>query len=372
MFGLAALALWILLHLYVYRRVGSVPAVARRVPRWLLAAAIVFLAWSYLLARILERLGAGLAAQALEFLGATWIGVLFLLFVGLLALDLVTAFGYFWPRRAPALRAGMLLVVAALSLIALVQGMRAPVVRSYEVHLAGLPPEQDGTVVVLLSDMHLGTMLGERWLDARLRQVQALRPDLIVLAGDIVEGDDQSERALLPALRRLQAPLGVWAVTGNHELHFGAGYTPGVLEEAGVHLLRDRWVELRPGLVLAGVDDLTSRRRSSPDLAAFVDRALAGHPSSATLFVSHSPWQAERAAQDGASLMLAAHTHGGQIWPLGYLVELVYPMLGGEYNVAGMPVIVCRGTGTWGPRMRLWRPGEIVRVVLRSPASGGP
>lgn len=369
MFGIAALALWILVHLYVYRRMASVPLVSRRAPRWLLASGFVFLAWSYLAARLLERLGAGLPAQLLEFLGATWIGVLFLLFAGFLALDLVTAFGYFWPEYAPRLRVATLLAVAALGVVALVQGMRAPVVRSYEVRLAGLPPEQDGTVIVLLSDMHLGTLLGERWLDARIRQVQEQRPDLIVLAGDIVEGDDQSERALLPALRRLSAPLGVWAVTGNHELHFGEGYTPGVLEEAGVQLLRDRWVELRPGLVLAGVDDLTSRRRRVLDTAACVDRALAGHPSSATVFVSHTPWQAERAAQDGASLMLAAHTHGGQIWPLSYLVELAYPMIGGEYTVEGMPVIVCRGTGTWGPRMRLWRRAEIVRIVLRSQAS---
>jgi hypothetical protein len=63
--------------------------------------------------------------------------------------------------------------------------------------------------------------------------------------------------------------------------------------------------------------------------------------------------------------MLGAHTHGGQIWPFGYLTRLSYPLLGGRYEVGGMPVIVCRGTGTWGPRMRLWRPGEILRVTLR-------
>jgi len=84
-----------------------------------------------------------------------------------------------------------------------------------------------------------------------------------------------------------------------------------------------------------------------------------------TVLLSHTPWQAEKAANFGASLMLSGHTHGGQIWPFGYLVRRVYPLLGGRYEVAGMPVIVCRGTGTWGPRMRLWRPGEILRVTLR-------
>ena len=62
--------------------------------------------------------------------------------------------------------------------------------------------------------------------------------------------------------------------------------------------------------------------------------------------------------------MLSGHTHNGQIWPFSYLVRLRYPLMGGRYEVAGMPVVICRGTGTWGPRMRLWRPGEIVRIKL--------
>ena len=117
------------------------------------------------------------------------------------------------------------------------------------------------------------------------------------------------------------------------------------------------------------MDNLSSATRRD-DPGSYVDRALAGRPPGATLLLSHVPGQAERAAADGASLMLAGHTHGGQIWPLGYLVRLGYPLMGGEYRVDGMPVIVCRGTGTWGPPMRLWRPGEIVRVVLRSQDSG--
>jgi hypothetical protein len=64
--------------------------------------------------------------------------------------------------------------------------------------------------------------------------------------------------------------------------------------------------------------------------------------------------------------MLCGHTHGGQIWPFSYLVRRTYPLLAGRYEVDGMPVIVSRGTGTWGPRMRLWYPGEILRITLRA------
>ena len=122
----------------------------------------------------------------------------------------------------------------------------------------------------------------------------------------------------------------------------------------------------RSALLVAGVDDLTARRQfGRPDRP--VAKALAGRPPGAVVLLSHSPLQADTAAAAGAGLMLSGHTHDGQIWPFRWLVRLSYPLLGGRYEVAGMPVIVCRGTGTWGPRMRLWRPSEIVRITLRAP-----
>ncbi len=81
--------------------------------------------------------------------------------------------------------------------------------------------------------------------------------------------------------------------------------------------------------------------------------------------LSHTPWETEKAANAGVDLMLSGHTHGGQIWPFDYLVRRRYPLLEGRYEIDGMTVIVCRGTGTWGPRMRLWRPSEIQQVTLR-------
>jgi predicted MPP superfamily phosphohydrolase len=287
-----------------------------------------------------------------------------------LVVDIVTVFGHLLPRFAPSLRGWALVAGGVLCVIALVQGLRAPVVQSYEVQLAGLPAESDGTVLVLASDFHLGTLLGKDWLAARIDQIQDLRPDIIVLGGDIIEGDDPSESELLPSFRRLSAPFGVWGVTGNHEFHAGIEGSANLLEETGIHVLHDRWAEVRPGLILAGVDDLTSRRRHG-ETGNFVERALAGRPvGAATVLVSHTPWQAEVAAKSAVGLMLSSHTHEGQIWPFGYVVRLTHPFLSGEYELNRMTIIVCRGTGTWGPRMRLWQRGEIVRITLRSPQAG--
>jgi predicted MPP superfamily phosphohydrolase len=354
-----------LLQAYVFWRAASVPFVARHVPRRLLIGLAVSLWAGLFLSFYIGRSASGTAVRWLELVGMDWLAVLFLAFVSLLVADLATGFGLLLPKLAPTLRGWALVVAGVLSVVAMVQGLRAPVVRDYEVRLAGLPREMDGTVLVAVSDLHLGSLLGERWLAARVAQVQALRPDILVLLGDIVEGHGQAEGNLLADFRRLSAPLGVWAVTGNHEFHGGRSSSPNVLEQAGFEVLHDRWVEVRPGLVLAGVDDLTSRRRSG-QVGDPVGKTLAGLPAGATILLSHTPWQADQAAAAGAGLMLSGHTHGGQVWPFDYLVRQVYPLLGGRYEVNGMTVIVCRGTGTWGPRMRLWRPGEILRVRLRA------
>jgi predicted MPP superfamily phosphohydrolase len=359
-----------LLQAYVFWRAASVPMIKRCVPRWVLVALGVALWAGLFLSFYLGHGGSGAVARVLELFGMTWLAVLFLAFVALLVTDVITGFGFLLPRLAPRLRGWALLAACVLSVFALVQGMRPPVVRDYQVRLVGLPANLDGTVLVALSDLHLGSLLGERWLAARVAQVRALRPDIVVLLGDLLEGHGQAEGDLLADFRRLSAPLGVWAVTGNHESHGGRSTSARLLEATGFQVLHDRWAEVRPGLILAGVDDLTSRRRAGLG-GDPIREALAGRPPGATILLSHTPWEAEKAAAAGAGLMLCGHTHGGQIWPFDYLTRTVYPLLGGRYEVEGMPVIVCRGTGTWGPRMRLWRPSEILRVTLRTgPAAG--
>ena len=313
--------------------------------------------------RVMGHGGTGDLAGTLEFLGMNWMGILFLTFIPLISIDLVTLFGFLMPRLSPSLRGWALLAGGMFSAIALFQGLRPPVVEKYEVILPGLPDNMDGTVLVALSDMHLGSQFGECWLAARIAQVKAQQPDVVVLLGDIFEGHGSPDKSSMDTFKNLTSPMGIWAVPGNHEFHGGSDM--GLFEAASFTLLRNDWVEVKPGLILAGVDDLTASRRNgqSGDPMA---QALVGRPPGATILLSHTPWQAERAAKAGVGLMLSGHTHGGQIWPFDYLVRISYPLLEGRYEVDGMTVIVCRGTGTWGPRMRFWRPSEILRVTLRT------
>lgn len=363
LFLTVVLTVWTGMHAYALWRIW--PMVPRLAGRRALLATFAILWILYPLGRILVHWGQPRSGALVEALGAAWMGVLFLAFACFLLTDLVSGFGWLMPRQAPGLRLGALAAAGILSLAALVQGLRAPVVSEVQVGLAGLPPALDGTVLVQLSDLHLGGILGRVWLERRIAQVQALHPDLIAVTGDLVDGDVNEVESLLPSLLKLKAPMGVWAVTGNHEFYAGADRCVALLERAGFTVLRDRAQEASPGLVLAGVDDLTARRQFKLDGDPLA-RALEGRPRGATIFLCHSPLQAERAEALGVGLMLSGHTHAGQVWPFGYLVQMAYPRLQGRYVLGGMILMVSRGTGTWGPPMRLFHPSEILQITLRS------
>ena len=356
------LGVWTGFHLYAFHRFLSVPGLARLLPvalRWPLA----LLLWlSYPLGRALaHRYPWG---RAVEWAGAAWMGVLFLTVSALLAADLVTGFGRLWPSATLPARTAALAVAWILSVAALVQGLLPPRVVKYEVRVDRLPGERGRLRVVQISDLHLGTLLGESWLERRVGEVAALSPDLLLVTGDLVDGSVGEVRPLVPVLRRLEAPLGVWGVTGNHEFYAGLERSLALYEEAGIRVLRDGWAEAAPGLVLSGVDDLTARRQLGLDGRA-LDGAFRGIPAgSLVLYLSHSPLRVGEAARLGARVMFSGHTHGGQIWPFTYLAAVAYPHQAGRYALGGMDLIVSRGTGTWGPRMRLFRRSEIVVVDL--------
>ncbi len=362
------LTAWTFFHLYIFWRASSLPIIRRHISRLSLLIITAALWTTYFLPGTVDDLGLKVLAQSLGLFKMNWLGTTFLIFTCLLIADLITIFGLLFHRYLVILRLTAFIAGVLLSILALYQGYRAPIVRDYDILLTDLPRQYDGLVLVALSDLHVGTFLDEKWLEARVAQVNTLRPDVVVLLGDLFEGDSPGERkkSMMHLFHDISAPLGVWGVTGNHESHGGLDSTVQFLEKAGVHALRNQWRELEPGLILVGINDRRDRNQNT-DTTSRIGRALAGRPlSSATIFLSHRPQRAEEVAKAGVGLMLSGHTHGGQLWPFSYISGLANPLLAGGYVINGMPVIVSRGTGTWGPRMRLWSPGEILRIVLRS------
>lgn len=236
------------------------------------------------------------------------------------------------------------------------------------VKLDRLPRAMQGYSIAQLSDVHFGPLLGERFLRDVVAKTNELRPDLIVITGDLVDAKVEALGSRLVELSKLRARHGVWFVTGNHEYYSGVEEWLAWLERAGIGVLQNRRVSIGDAgasFDLAGIPD----RQGGlflPSHAVDVPRTLAGRdPERELVLLAHRPAQIEDVQGHGVGLQLSGHTHGGQMWPFGALVALAEPYLHGlNRHDARTQIYVSRGTGFWGPPMRVANPSEIARIVL--------
>jgi predicted MPP superfamily phosphohydrolase len=359
------LSIWLLQHLYVGWRLWSLPPFASPAGHRALLAVLVAGFLSYPLGRVLYAVGWHTVGRAGEYVGAVWMGALFLLFAFLLAVDVVTLGGWVLRPWVGTLRTAALIVALAAALIGLLSARLGPRVVRVEVPLANLPEKFDGRTIAHLSDVHLGTILGPRFLSRLIARTDELSPDIVVITGDLVDGDAGVVEEMVPQLRTLHAPRGIYAVLGNHEYYAGRDRSRALLADAGFTVLDNASVQLAPGLHIAGIPDARgSAQTGRPE--ADLDAALEGIPADdVVVLLQHAPEEEQRVAAAGVDLMLNGHTHGGQLWPFHYLVRRAYPNYAGIYQVGGMTQIVSRGSGQWGPPMRFLAPSEIYLITLR-------
>jgi hypothetical protein len=262
----------------------------------------------------------------------------------------------------PWVRTTVLALSAAGGLWSLYNAARMPALRDVEVVLPNLPRELDGFTLVQLSDLHLGVTVPLGKFARIVAQVSALKPDLVVLTGDILDAGLRDETDFARIGSGLKARLGVLAVLGNHEFYHGVAASAKAFQSMGARLLRDEVVVLPGGLQVASVDDARTAGLSAAEVSAVLSKLDPARPS---LFLSHQPLYFEAAARAKVGLMLSGHTHQGQIFPFSFIVRLVYPYFHGLYRIGGSSLYVTSGAGQWGPPMRLFTRAEIVRFTLR-------
>ena len=372
-FIVVVLSIWTLEHLYVGWRLLGLPVFQSGAVRASLQAVLVVGWLAYPLGRIAYAIGWHASGRMLEYIGAVWMGIVFLVLGALLAVDVATLGGRWLTEYVAAIRAVASAVAVVAALFAWVCAALGPRLVEHEVRLPGLPPVADGTVLVQLSDVHLGTILGGSWLDRIVERVNGLEPDVIVITGDLIDGDAGVVGEFVPQLRALRAEHGVLSILGNHEYYAGRVQSRKLMTDAGFEVLDNRAAEVLPGLWIAGVPDDRGSRQTGVEEADLERTLEALGRESAVVLLQHAPENEQAAAAFGVDLMLNGHTHGGQLWPFHVLVRMAYPNYAGRYQVGAMTQIVSRGTGQWGPPMRLFAPAEIIRITLRSKsaASGG-
>ncbi|WP_213572305.1 metallophosphoesterase [Rhodococcus sp. USK13] len=244
------------------------------------------------------------------------------------------------------------------------EAARPRVVR-VRVPLRRLPPEFEGVRVALVSDLHVGPARGVGFTREVVDVINAQEPDLVAIVGDLVDGTVSKVAPDLEPLADLRAPMGIFGVSGNHEFYADdGGRWLDVWDRLGIATLRNQRVALRRGdatIDIAGIHDYSSPTPYEPDLSA----ALAGRdPSTFVMLLAHEPRQALEASDLGVDLQLSGHTHGGQMWPLRYLVPLQQPSVTGLDRIGKTVLYTTRGVGAWGPPVRVAAPPEITILEL--------
>ncbi|XP_068942234.1 transmembrane protein with metallophosphoesterase domain [Petaurus breviceps papuanus] len=274
-------------------------------------------------------------------------------------------------------------VTAVLSVIGLLSAAQPPAVRTVEVPVHQLPPSMNNLKVVLLSDIHLGPTVGRTKMELFVRMVEALKPDITVIVGDLSDSEASVLRTAVEPLGRLSSPLGTYFVTGNHEY-----YTSDVnnwfelLKSLKVQPLHNENVKITASgttsvkseedwICLAGVDDIEADVLHYAGHGMDLTKALDGcSPDHTTILLAHQPLAAKWAlqARPDINLILSGHTHGGQIFPLNVGAYLLNPFFVGLYKVGQTTfVYVSPGTAYYGIPMRLGSRAEITEIILRSP-----
>lgn len=240
-------------------------------------------------------------------------------------------------------------------------------VKRVPVRLKKLPKSLNGLRLVQLSDMHVGLTIGRDFVQDVVRKVNALEPDIVAITGDLIDGSVQDLGSAIAPLGEIRAALGTYFVTGNHEYYSGADAWLEFLDGLGIVALRNEHVTVHKNgdsIDLAGVDDWTAHQFGNGHGADMV-RAMEGRdPSKPVVLLAHQPVQFDEAHEHGVDLQISGHTHGGQIFPFGFLTRLVQPFLSGLHRRGDSQIYVSSGTGYWGPPMRIAAPSEITLIEL--------
>jgi predicted MPP superfamily phosphohydrolase len=358
------------IHYFLWVRLArdpAWPAPAARVLAWVFVALAASIPLGIFASRGLSRS----AAAPFAWLAYGWMGIMFVLFFTLVPMEVLRAgarvVGVDPERRlllTRALAGAAAVIGLAESGVGLVAVLGRVGVKPVRVKLAKLPKALSGYTIVQLTDIHVGPTIGRAFVDQIVRTTNALQPDLIAITGDLVDGSVAELGPLVEPLRELRAKDGVFFVTGNHEYYSGVDAWIAHLRTLGIRVLRNERVPLREGLDLAGVDD-TSAKHFGHGHGQDVPRAMEGRDASrAMVLLAHQPKAVLDACKLGVDLQLSGHTHGGQIWPWGYAVRLDQPHVAGLHDHKGTAIYVSRGTGYWGPPMRVGAPAEITRIEL--------
>lgn len=337
----------------------------------------ILVAYGYVFSKLLYKFLPPIVYDIWLGIGAIWFAFLVYFILTLLLIDIIRLFDS-WFQFLPSFvksnyeltkKITVVIVIALVGLIVFLGNLnkRDVIIQTLELEL----PKGDGKLtelnIVAASDIHLSPIDGERLLTRIIDKMNSLNPDIILLAGDIV--DDKAEildaRNIGESFRRLNPRYGIYTINGNHEFINEVNASVRYAEHLGMKVLRDEYVLIDSSFYIVGREDTTMYQFTGmhrKTLKQIVESINTDHPR---ILLDHTPYKLEEARENNIALQFSGHTHHGQIWSANIITSLIYELSWGYKKKGNTHYYVTSGAGTWGPPVRTGSKSEIVNFKIR-------
>jgi len=336
----------------------------------------IFLVLAFPAGRILESFFRNSFTDFLVIVGSFYLGIMVYSLMVVLIIDLlrmVNHFVHFFPsaisengQRSAQISALVVIVLTFIIVLAGHVNALFPRLRTVEIDITKPANGLKELNVVVMSDIHLGTIIRSTYLGILVDRVNQLKPDLVLLAGDIVDEDVSplAEQDMAKILQGIQSTYGVYAITGNHEYFSGVRAAVSYLEKSNITVLEDTTVKVADSFYIVGRKDrmaerMAGGRKNLEDLVNNLDHSLP------LILMDHQPYHLEVAEENGIDLQLSGHTHHGQLFPFNYITYKIYENSWGYLKKGNTHYYVSCGVGTWGPPIKTNSVPEIVQIKIR-------
>lgn len=369
------LLIYSLVNYYIYIRGMQALPVEMAFKKWY-PWVFLFLSSSYVIGRILERFWISPVSTFFTFTGSFWLAFMIYFLMAVLVIDLARIVICFLPVK-PALLTNnyadvkkyiFLAVVAIAGIIVVAGHINALIPRVTRIDIkidkkAGLMKTLH---IAAASDIHMGTLVGPRRTAKLVKMLNERKADIILFAGDIVDEDlaPVIRYDLGRSLKKLNAPMGVYAITGNHEYIGGAEAAVKYLEEHNIKMIRDTAVKINESFYLAGRNDRDSQRFSAKGRKSLGEVLEGVDFSLPVIMMDHQPFNLQQVVDAGVDFQLSGHTHHGQLWPFNYITKAIYEVSWGYKKKNNTHFYVSSGFGGWGPPVRLGNRPEILDFYI--------
>jgi predicted MPP superfamily phosphohydrolase len=341
--------------------------------RLLYSIAFFLLSVIFIAAKILESRHSSVLSDALNIVGGFWLAFMlygfFLFLISDILLLTLKLPGIINTENILIFRRWSFFTVVVISALLITGGFinaLIPVIKEYNITINKPAGDIKTLRIAAVSDIHLGSVIRKRSIRKLSGMLKEMNPDLILLLGDIVDGEigPVLRGDLLQYFTFPDCTDGLYAITGNHEFIGGAGRTIPYIESKGIKVLKDEMVVLDGGIQLIGRTDRDSRRFYDKERLSLGELMKQADTAKPVILLDHQPFKLEETAKYGVDLQLSGHTHNGQMWPLNYVTSKIYELSYGYLKKGNSQFIVSSGYGLWGPRVRSGSRSEVLLINI--------